>query len=54
MRDKNLELRDTCSLSTMCGEVLEPGAYDVNKAREKQMAVPFHRRSFNVNVKVHS
>ena len=54
MRDEKLELREACSFSTMCDEVLEAGAYDVIKTREKQMADSFHRRSFNGNVKVHS
>ena len=54
MRDEKLELREACSFSTMCGEVLEAGAYDVMKTREKQMADSFHRRPFNGSVKVHS
>ena len=44
MRDEKLELRDACSFSTMCGEVLEAGEYDVIKSIEKQMADSFHIR----------
>ena len=52
MRDENLELKDACSFPRMCGVVFEAGTYDVNKAREKQLAGPIHRRSFHVNVNV--
>ena len=36
MREENLEFRDACSFSTMCGEVLEVGAYDVSKTTERK------------------
>ena len=36
MREENLELRDACSFSAMCGEVLETGAYDVRKTTERK------------------